>query len=336
MTISYAKLFEVRILHTYYSENQSPDFELVPTQKSVQILRNLRLKMRPLNNGLAVYAPISNSDLLLEFPFELTDQIVFSFELKLTNPHFLNFTNLPLDLANNIIYYLTNKNTNSRVVTDFGTDSLLLLCNAAEEFVSDADHIILRPKNFKHIFASPVNNFKFEVDGNPIDDPYTTSIKTEEANEEYDLDLSGISDGRHSLTTDTSTEEIYLSNEVARSSPFGLVEIFHNSDIDSSYRFVNADKEIEAKTYYLTFDQRETIWRYIFSDGIDDVIFDALVFDNDGVKGWLQTKAARGLSQNYQLLTVKVEGKDINLPNPSIHIVVPDESTSAIYSEVYI
>ena len=87
----YKKLFELSILHSYYTNNLCPDFILEPTIECRKILNGHRLIVRKKINGIVIIAPVDPED-EKKPQIELADDLQFTFILKLKNQKIVNFT----------------------------------------------------------------------------------------------------------------------------------------------------------------------------------------------------------------------------------------------------
>ena len=115
MNLVFKYLFTVELFHHYYSDGRCPDFEIVPAEDCKQLMRDSHLIYRFINNKLFVGIEIDPADVNEELPaIPLKDGIVFRFYLKLKNPSFLNFTNLPSSQSRGQCYYFSNLSGNKQ------------------------------------------------------------------------------------------------------------------------------------------------------------------------------------------------------------------------------
>ncbi|HTA26589.1 MAG TPA: hypothetical protein VK809_02290 [Bacteroidia bacterium] len=104
--------FTLEILHQYYHDSVSRDFNMSATVLTQSVLNGLRMVSKQYGNQLIVGTELSDSGTSpLVVP---TDGSCLTFLLTLTNFNFLNYTNLPLLNNNNKIYYFTNRNSTAQ------------------------------------------------------------------------------------------------------------------------------------------------------------------------------------------------------------------------------
>ena len=82
----------LRLTHPYYTDGRCPDFTIEPTAETQQLLRNYRCLLKPLTDGIQVIIPTTDAGAPL---IALAKGIVFTFLLRLDNPAFPLFTELP-------------------------------------------------------------------------------------------------------------------------------------------------------------------------------------------------------------------------------------------------
>jgi hypothetical protein len=100
MLHSYAKLLEIQAWHGFYPDGVCRVLRIEPTAPSGRWLSELRMRMHPLPGGLAVYG-LRRADGSSEIP--LPDPLDLLFAVKVQDPSFHNFTELPA-LPNGAVY----------------------------------------------------------------------------------------------------------------------------------------------------------------------------------------------------------------------------------------
>ncbi len=122
--VRYERLMKVSIKHTFYnnSNNKCPDFEIRPTRSSAALMKSLGLLFKTESAGFSVLLNKASEDSLTNYLREqarrdrgpLTDGPVWtrlSFLLSLTNPYFVNFTDIAIDTnPTEENFYFTNQN----------------------------------------------------------------------------------------------------------------------------------------------------------------------------------------------------------------------------------
>ena len=106
---SYAELFSIELLHTFYNDSRCCDFTLQPTVMCESIIKGHKLILKTTGNGIKLIAPCDESN----NPFiSMSPDITLSFLMKLENPELKGFTALPA-LGNEAVYRFHNENINA-------------------------------------------------------------------------------------------------------------------------------------------------------------------------------------------------------------------------------
>ena len=100
-----APLFSLSLQHEYYTDKVSSDFIVEPTAGCNRLLKGHRLRMKNKQNGIQIIATLDEEDQLF---IPLSEDLKFTFLLKLKSNDFLQFTQLE-DRKKNFIYYYNNK-----------------------------------------------------------------------------------------------------------------------------------------------------------------------------------------------------------------------------------
>ena len=108
MNLTYRYFFIIDLLHHYYRDGKCRDIEIIPTSDCLRLMQNHHMLLRMIGSQLRVGIEMSPAD--DEIPVvPIEEGTVFRFYLKLKNPSFYNFTNLPLNPGSSHIYYFSNR-----------------------------------------------------------------------------------------------------------------------------------------------------------------------------------------------------------------------------------
>lgn len=104
--ITYRILFEIQVLLQDYSEVLLNDIEVIPSEPTVKILSNYRLKYTWDNNAIYVHSEIVTTN-KNETRIKLPSELEFEFNMKFKNSKFQSFySNLSqFDLENNVFLF---------------------------------------------------------------------------------------------------------------------------------------------------------------------------------------------------------------------------------------
>ena len=143
---------------------------------------------------------------------------------------------------------------------------------------------------------------------------------------------NNIIDENFVLSNDSANTELSKLAANEKDNLFGLIRIFIKGDNNSLHVTDVLDKiEDPFKSFEILFNNRKTIWRYVFSE-------DQKVKNKDDVKKE-DGDAQRLITKTEQPLTqkgfVSIELGGDELPNPNARIIKPDTSNNKYYSEIY-
>jgi hypothetical protein len=272
MQSAYAKLFRVRLRHSFYASGESvDDFRVEPAPASRRTLQEHGLVFRPLDDGWAVYAevePDSSPPTLLR-PLGI-DALRLSFLLLPKNPYLWSISDLPAHRPGRSVFYLNNLRGDP-------ADGRLHLGNSvAAERVGEALPLIAG-ETYTYLLATPKNTASFQIDdlfGNTLGTDSFTLPDAATSTQEHRLDLTKIqrlAAGLHTVHEDDGGWQIfYYDPQLFAARPFGVVEIFSRTDtltpdgidlVPVAYRFLDGDV-LTGVEYTLQLDSRATSWRY--------------------------------------------------------------------------
>ncbi len=135
----------------------------------------------------------------------------------------------------------------------------------------------------------------------------------------------------YNLSADNETKELLKLTNSEKNRLFGLIRIYMQGDISNlNVTLVNGNIRKIATVFNLTFENRKTVWRYIFTKDQQNIGSD-FTLENNNPKV-LITKDPRPLTENgYVSLTT--DGKE--LPNPDAKMIVPGDTINKYFSEIY-
>src|SRR5215213_1169611 len=149
-TVRYERLMQVSIRHTFYNGSSNfkcPDFEICPTPSSAALMQSLGLLFKRETTGFAVLFNALRTESLTNYLREQARRdsgplnagpvwARLSFVLSLTNPYFVNFTDISIDTnPTDENFYFTNQFAHRKAdgaivinpedpVNDFALDSI--------------------------------------------------------------------------------------------------------------------------------------------------------------------------------------------------------------------
>jgi hypothetical protein len=287
-SIKYKPLFQVNILHLFFLSKGVQDFismnetektkeldwydvstvfNILPSHKTTQTLKDHNLVLKVTNTGFSVWSKVTGNQNNIPF-IDLDNDLSFTFRIQIKDTKFYNYTNLKPEKSDKL-YYFSNKRLNG----ESGTFPLINKGN----------------------------------DNNLIDEDFILS-----------------DEGAELQYSELSTAE--------KENLFALVQVSVKGQ-NGGLNLTNAQGKIvnPSKIFEILLDNRKTTWRYIFAEdqkvkNKDDVK------KEDGDSRKLITKLEQPLTQKG---FVSIELGGVELPNPQINLVKPNDSNTKYYSEIY-
>lgn len=334
--IKYTELFEVDVLHDYYNSGRSADFIFQPTEACVHLLRRYNLIYKARETGFSIYSEVNTREEGIKMKVPFSNMEKFTFLMKLKNPNFVNFSELPLTPALNAFYYFNNLTNNIA-----GDGDLLLGSTNSLKSVSETDLI----KKIGRFYSYDYSSDQLELAGALKSLDFNQSLQVQERGKEghfsFKLDTIPLPEGRGEFWIDgAKQEDFYLAHTSFKEDFFAIVEVFYKDGLSSDYRFMEPDGSIQAKSYKIKFKSRATTWRYILNkrngSELSDLVVEknsepAIAFTKDAFSTAEKVVFFSSVPQKFseepvtgiRLIDNESEGDPLiaNLPNPSAHLI---------------
>jgi hypothetical protein len=266
----YVELASVSIQQPYYANGickkyqvmAIPDFELVPTNECLKVMKRLDFVFRTADSsgGFKVLARVqgeSGGDDVLRFPPQASDTLTFW--MKLCQPALLNFDELPTATDSSSLYYFTNQRDDAAALRS----NLYLSSDASG--VSGADVIAKSECNYRFHHTSEVSAGEAKVQHILSGEEVTAdSIVNQSAQSDLLFILNDLPVGKCQLIIAGSVKDEFFNIGYPAFRPFGVIELALAGTLESNYRIVESDRSLTAirPAYTLLFRNRRTYWRY--------------------------------------------------------------------------
>ena len=346
LLFNYKKMIGLQVLNSYYSALKSNDFSFIPEQTSYYTAARMGIKLKPAGSGFHLFAEVENDEKLAKN--YTGSPVKMAFFMKLNNPFFVNFTDLPLQQDPEKIYYFSNQAVNKRKVFGLEKDFLLLNQN---EYTSASDLIKTTKSNYNYVLDGNTGSKTANLVA--LDNDQTVTSKESgpvDGHYNFSFQLSGLPAGRYRLEIDGGeVDRFYYAHELSATKYYAVVELF--SQVGADYAYFGNDNKLNAKEYCIAFKHRTTRWRYkvINRNGLDMAapqiresetpweftdVGDNVFVSNQPIP--LKEMPVKGIT----LYGDKDDGSSVliaDLPNPGIVMVKPDPGDpSTVYSDVYV
>jgi hypothetical protein len=348
ISFSYRTLFTVNILHNYYSENKTSDLVLVPTARSLALAKKLGLIIKTTENGAVVLFDSDKTDSLL-YELDHNPSVKFSFQAYSKNPFFLNFTNLPIEQKNSVLYF-----SNEQGRKEEGNEYLL----HNSSYVGEEDFQTLLNGSLK---VEAEGNEKevevYDVLGNLV---YTSKIS---ANGVGYIDSKMLPEGKLRLL-ENKTEKFTFVNagDFTVNKPIGFIDLSLSGKIKKELINGAQIKNLAHYNYKVFFESRSTLWKYLIIPKYNNAVQNSVITTNNrniSFSGPETISMSNGETAfvfladknlplkersdfNFQLKAGKLIGSGktlINrLPLPSVEVIKPESrnSNAKVFSEIIV
>lgn len=272
LQVKYAELLSLSVTQLFYQNKVCKkyqaqpilDFQLMPTQETLTLLRRLDWVYKPTDTdgGFIIMARVSgdngSGNELLRFNPRKGEKLTFGIALK--NYDVINFNDLPVQQSSDELYYFTNQiNDNAaarsslHMTHDAGgvnSNDLVRFATSAYSF-HNASSISAGTAVVKHVLTGTVVAAK--------------SLANQNGQADLAFDLSLLPSGKcQLLISNAVADEFYYLGNAFIQPVFGVVEINLSDALGANYRVVESDGSITPARpqYNILFTNRRTIWRY--------------------------------------------------------------------------
>jgi hypothetical protein len=255
----YELLFTIECLHGYFADHLCKVLTLAPTGDCRRLLGRYQMIFRALPNGGAVYFDASDE---IDYLKIFQEKRPFTFSLISSDASLGNYTAQASDgsvsPADGIFYFNNLRGQSAEV---YGEPKLLL--HAPQRATVP---LTVQSRQFVYVSAQPLTGAQLEVtDLSGLQaswknkSPMQTSVN-------LPIDLSGYADGAYRLSVDGKDVFDFYVSDTPAVRQWGIVEIFAGGAaadyVPDAFRVIDADGRPQPKTFTISLDSRQTIWRY--------------------------------------------------------------------------
>lgn len=276
LQVKYRELFSLSVGQEYYqngvcvkyTDQPSPDMELVPTEECKMLMQRMDILYR--NNdrvaGGTALVRVSGVNMggndLLRFKAKPDDKLSFYSLLK--NADALNFNDLPVNNDPRRLYYFSNEQTDALAPRDN-----LHITTGAGGVDGTADVVKRSGPNYRYHHNAPVatgtcfvKHLLSGVQTGP------TSIINQGGQSDLLFNLASLPSGKCQLLIGGGViDDFYFLKQTSASPVFAVVEVMLSQALQNNYRVVEADQSLTPlrPLYKINFLKRKTTWRYTIS-----------------------------------------------------------------------
>jgi hypothetical protein len=267
--VSYKRLFEVNLKHTFYASGFTPDIEVTPVPETARLFTDSKVLSRKTPSGMLTLFRDAGTGPFIEIDTPVTFLFAVSFSQLANRMEFLNFTDLsiagPIEYSREKPFLFSN---GGNISTNPASPQAL-----AYSFLNG-----LRPSVFAYQFpflaGSSTETGTIDIQdsaGNSLDGFPVSNIKPNDSLQYiFSVNMIGLPGGKYSIiTSDTTpngpvTEVYYIDNTLAqRNDILGFMELTYNT----------ANDLYNATTYFdMQFVRRNTLWKYYIVNKSGNVV----------------------------------------------------------------
>jgi hypothetical protein len=256
--MKFVSLFNLRLKHSFYTDQRCRDFRIEPSAETSRLLRNHRLLFRELPDGFRV-AVASDDGRAPLIPLPTNE--IFVFYLRVQNPDFILYTDLS-DIAGKAAPVFTNiglKPSNVRTL------------KSADRTASNTETWVVRER---------IAQAQFTLAGQPLEGLNATGFDIVQPAGSAKVKITGYNSARKTITVDTRTVPESQDLSVRYSvkprlsrGVFAEVELQYNSSMpaldhdDDPFQIQFTAKAARWK-YYLLTDQKGSNGRFTIEDKV--------------------------------------------------------------------
>ncbi len=266
------EICDVHCFHDYFKDKNWGNIEIVPSNETKDMLKGMHLIFQTTKKGFVLgyrSAP--------EIPHfsRMAEPVQLTFWLKVNDPAFLNYSDLPYEM-NSDIYYFNNIAKNKM---EEDKKSLAIYNEVCSE-----DRVQIGGHSFKFEFIETLTNALVQVH-NEIG-VVVFERKFEGAADFIHINISGEPPGRYHLSLNEMPEFSFYLTPVALTRTFGVIDLYFDRNDNSGYSFFDMNGDPIRQTYSLHVKNRAVKWKYfIVENGNIPQHVDYQVFDSRRNKG---------------------------------------------------
>ena len=347
----YTPLFTLKVLHNFYLKQTSDELKLSPTPRTVGLVDKMRFMLKEKDGEFNALFDNSRLEALGYF-LNHFDHIKFSFWLYSSNDYFINFTDLPTETTDSILYFNNLEPRPDQNGEFFLHDT---------DFINEAQFAPLRPSSFGYLPSKEGAQIE-------IRDSYNQLVQNGVVDPglKFQVEVGPSGEGLYKILEDgdENSRFVYPGQNLAKN-PLALIEIELSDEIKKEIiAKIQAEEVPPVYKYKIRFEARSTYWKYFIAskylNGLDqveiqspdtDISFtgpeEVTLVNGDKAFSFLSEKVLplQEFPQHvFQLKKGNGPGESggrmllDRLPVPSVQSIIPESRSngSKIFSEIFV
>jgi hypothetical protein len=249
----YEQLLKVDILHDFFNDGLAKNLEILPDNQTKLRLKQYQLKSAQEGSGLTIgYGQSLTTGSPLN---DLNSPLKLTFWIKINDPNFLNYTNIPFEFGD-YVYHFTNR-SNDKIDDEHANLS-------SDEFVRETDRLPLSGAILDYRFSEPMEDVTVEVANELGEIVFERKYRGEVS--VCTINLAEEPAGKYTLMIDGLEEfSFYVSPEGVRG-VFGVIDIYIDPNDKTAFSLFENGKPVVKKMFNIHFQSRAVRWKYICMD----------------------------------------------------------------------
>ncbi len=229
-------LYQLNVLHDYFSDGRCKNVEVVPSRETARMLQQYGLFFRQVET---TYHIVAKNDGNTPLFVEENLQTSLNFHLKINDPYFLNYTDLPLEISSNQVYYFSNLNAATSFLSK-------------EEKANGQDQLAIKTKQFSYeVDAATHEGKQLQVknqNGEVVDEYEIKAVQNHIL-----VDLQHQAEGVYDIYIEEELKEKTIISNSATPTDFGFIQLELSTNTWSKERPIKQ---------FIQFKNRATYWQY--------------------------------------------------------------------------
>lgn len=245
----HTELCDLHFLHEYFKDSMFSSAELVPDAETIFDMRRLHLLYRIDRKGLVLGYRIGEGSSNLQ---RLTKPMRLTFWIKVNDPYFLNYSELPFEFSNHL-YYFSNREAGK-----LDTSKRTLSQNA---IVTGEDRVPMGGPIVRYDYARPL--IDAEIEARDDFGQVAFELKQQGENSFVNVNLNGEYPGKFHLYINQELVFSYYMVPTSVGKVLGVVDIFIDKNDQSIYSFFDGIGDLIRQRYEVRFKNRSIKWKYL-------------------------------------------------------------------------
>lgn len=245
----HTELCDLLVMHDYFKDSWFTSAEIIPDADTIYTMRKLHLLYRIDKKGIILGYRLGEGSANLH---DLDRPLRLTFWIRVNDPYFLNYSELPFEFSNSI-YYFSNRYDGKE---ETGKRNL-----SKRGIVTGDDRVAMGGAMMRYDYFGPMEDAKVEV----RDDFGAVAFSIEQEGEHnfVNLNLTGEDPGRYYVYVNGEEEFDFYLVPSSVGKVLGVIDIIIDKKDTSIYSFFDSMGDLIRQKYEIRFKNRAIKWKYL-------------------------------------------------------------------------